>query len=32
MKPFDKCPICGGKLKEKEAEKILKGSVNIAVI
>ena len=32
MKSFDKCPICGGELKEKEVEKILKGDVNTAVI
>lgn len=25
MKPFDKCPVCGGELVEKEVEKLLKG-------
>ena len=32
MKPFDKCPVCGGELVEKEVEKLLKGGVNIAVL
>ncbi|KAF0106986.1 MAG: hypothetical protein FD146_2096 [Anaerolineaceae bacterium] len=32
MKPFEKCPICGGELIEKEVEKLLKGGVNTAVI
>ncbi len=31
-KPFDKCPICGGELVEKEVEKILRGGVNTAII
>jgi len=31
-KPFDKCPVCGGVLEEKEVEKPLKGGVNTAVI
>ncbi len=31
-KPFDKCPVCGGELEEKEVEKLLKGGVNTAVI
>ncbi len=26
MKPFDKCPICGGQLLEKEVEKLLGGT------
>jgi len=25
MKPFDKCPVCGGELVEKDVEKLLKG-------
>ena len=25
MTPFDKCPVCGGKIVEKEVEKILRG-------
>ena len=32
MKPFDKCPVCGGELVEKEVEKLLKGGVNTAVL
>ncbi|CAG0961152.1 hypothetical protein METP3_00833 [Methanosarcinales archaeon] len=31
-KPFDKCPICGGELVEKEVEKLLRGGVNTAII
>ncbi|MBM3144374.1 MAG: YgiT-type zinc finger protein [Chloroflexi bacterium] len=31
MKPFDKCPICGGELMEKEVEKLLRGGVHAAV-
>ena len=31
-KPFDKCPVCGGVLEEKEVEKLLRGGVNTAVI
>lgn len=25
MKPFEKCPICGGELEEKNVEKLLRG-------
>ncbi len=32
MKPFNKCPICGNEVVEKEVEKLLKGGNNIAVI
>lgn len=32
MKPFDKCPVCGGELIEKEVEKLLKGGVHTAVL
>ncbi|MBU4225846.1 MAG: YgiT-type zinc finger protein [Chloroflexi bacterium] len=32
MKPFEKCPVCGGELVEKEVEKLLKGGVNTAVL
>lgn len=32
MKPFDKCPICGGELIEKEVEKILRGGLHTAVL
>ena len=31
MKPFEKCPVCGGQLVEKEVEKLLRGGVNTAV-
>ncbi|MFN3334130.1 MAG: YgiT-type zinc finger protein [Caldilinea sp.] len=32
MKPFDKCPVCGGELVEKEVEKLLKGGIHTAVL
>lgn len=32
MKPFEKCPVCGGELVEKEVEKLLRGGVNTAVL
>jgi YgiT-type zinc finger domain-containing protein len=32
MKLFEKCPICGGELAEKEVEKVLKGGSNTAII
>ncbi len=32
MKPFDKCPVCGGELVEKEVEKLIKGGVHTAVL
>lgn len=32
MKPFDKCPVCGGELAEKQVEKLLRGGVNTAVV
>ena len=28
MKPFEKCPICGGELKSKQVEKLLRGGDN----
>lgn len=31
-KPFDKCPVCGGDLQEKEVEKLLKGGDNTAMV
>ncbi len=31
MKTFEKCPVCGGELVEKEVEKLLKGGVHTAV-
>ena len=32
MMPFEKCPVCGGELVEKEIEEPLRGGVNVAVI
>ena len=32
MKPFSKCPVCGGILHEKEVEKILKGGSHTAIL
>ena len=32
MKLFEKCPVCGGELIEKEVEKLLKGGENTAII
>jgi YgiT-type zinc finger domain-containing protein len=32
MKPFEKCPVCGGELVEKEVEKLLRGGANTAVL
>jgi YgiT-type zinc finger domain-containing protein len=32
MKPFDKCPVCGGELVEKDVEKLLKGGIHTAVL
>lgn len=32
IKPFDKCPICGGELAEKHVVKPLRSGVNTAVI
>lgn len=31
-KPFDRCPVCGGEIVEKEVEKLLRGGVNTAVV
>ena len=31
MKPFEKCPICGGELAEKDVEKLLRGGTHTAV-
>ncbi len=30
--PFERCPVCGGELVEKEVEKLLRGGVNTAVL
>ena len=32
MRPFERCPVCGGELVEKEVEKLLRGGVNVAVL
>jgi YgiT-type zinc finger domain-containing protein len=32
MKLFEKCPVCGGEMVEKEVEKLLRGGKNTAVI
>ena len=32
MKPFDKCPVCGGDLIEKEVEKLLRGDKHTATL
>lgn len=32
MMPFQKCPVCGGELAEKEVEKLLRGGVHTAVV
>lgn len=32
MKPFEKCPVCGGDLVEKEVEKLLRGAVHTALL
>ncbi len=28
MKPFEKCPVCGGDMKQKHVEKLLRGGGN----
>ena len=30
MRPFEKCPVCGGELVTKEVEKLLRGGVHTA--
>ena len=32
MLPFERCPVCGGNLGEKEVEKLLKGGTNTATL
>lgn len=32
MKPFDKCPVCGGEMVEKDVDKLLRGGINTAVV
>ena len=31
-KPFEKCPVCGGELEEKEVDKLLRGGVHTAIM
>jgi YgiT-type zinc finger domain-containing protein len=31
-KPFEKCPICGGELVEKQVEKLLRGGKHTATL
>ena len=32
MMPFKKCPVCGGELRSKKVEKLLRGGINTAVV
>lgn len=32
MKPFQKCPVCGGEIVEKNVEKILRGGNHTAIV
>ncbi len=32
MRPFDKCPVCGGELGEKNVEKLLRGGHHTATL
>ena len=32
MKTFDKCPICGGEIVEKQVDKLLRGGSDSAVL
>lgn len=32
MKPFEKCPVCGGDLVEKKVEKLLRGGNHTAAV
>lgn len=32
MMPFEKCPVCGGELVEREVEKLLRGGMNTAAV
>ncbi|MFH1737777.1 MAG: YgiT-type zinc finger protein [bacterium] len=32
MMPFEKCPVCGGELREKTVEKLLRGGNHTAVL
>jgi len=32
MKPFEKCPVCGGELQTKQVEKMLRGDGNTVCV
>ena len=32
LTPFEKCPVCGGEVIEKQVEKLLRGGVDTAVV
>ena len=32
LMPFEKCPVCGGEVQEKEVEKLLRGGNHTAVL
>ena len=32
MIPFEECPVCGGDVVRKRAEKLLRGGVNVATV
>lgn len=32
MMPFEKCPVCGGELVEKDVEKIVRGGIHTAIL
>jgi len=32
MMPFNRCPVCGGELVEKDVEKLLRGGIHTAVL
>ena len=32
MTPFEKCPMCGGKVARKRTEKLPRGGVNLVVV
>ena len=32
MMPFNKCPVCGGEMVEKDVEKLLRGGIHTAML
>ena len=32
MRPFEKCPICGGEMETREVEMLLRGGADVAVM